>query len=241
MEKYQVKRENLVNSSSLYMHVVDMFRQMIHEGVFSEGDKLPPERELAEVFGVSRIPLREAMKVLEYLGVLQNVKGKGVFVRRMNLEKVLVDFNFLMTDPVRTLADLFEIREALEVQAVMIAAKKRNEDDLVKMEKAINDTRLAVRNGMDGYGSLLNFHNAVIAATGNRMLIDLYEYMSTVLYFSRKVTYTGDDHRRNVIEDHEKILKCIKYMDSAGAAAAMKEHLASAREILEKKEHPQGI
>jgi len=233
MEKYRLDREENVSSSSLYLQVVDTFRQMIHDGVFSDGDKLPAERELAEIFGVSRIPLREAMKVLEYLGVLQHIRGKGVYVRRMNLDKVLGSFDFLLTDPDKTLSDLFDVREALEIKAVALAAKNRTEEDVFIMEEALEDTSRCLQKGRETYEPLLRFHNGIFTASKNVMLEQLYRHMSTVLYYSRKVTYTGDSHRKNVVADHEKILECIKNQDVPGAVDVMYEHLAAAREVFE--------
>ena len=76
------------SSNALYTQIVQQIRQWIKEGRLKEGDQLPSERELAQIFDVSRVPVREALKILEFLGAVQHIRGKGVFVKKINVNQV---------------------------------------------------------------------------------------------------------------------------------------------------------
>jgi GntR family transcriptional repressor for pyruvate dehydrogenase complex len=144
-----VSRQQLLDKSNkaadaLYAQIVGRIRQWVREGKLKEDELLPSERELAAVFNVSRVPVREALKTLEFLGVVQRVRGKGVAVKRVTINHVLSHIEFLLVDPLSTLQDLFEVREALEVQAAGLAAIRRTNKDIEEMDGALIETELHV-------------------------------------------------------------------------------------------------
>jgi len=110
---------------------------MIIEGKIKVGDKLPSERELAEMFQVSRVPVREALKVMEFMEVIQYVPGDGIYLKSININDLISKIDFMIETSTDIISDLFEARQAIELKAVELAAIKRTDADLLAMEKYI--------------------------------------------------------------------------------------------------------
>lgn len=119
MSKIELDR----NNKTLYGQIADILRERIMSGEFKPGDILPSERELAEEMQVSRIPVREAMKSLEYLGVVKQIRGKGVLVQTADLSNILKVVGPLVTTITpQILLNLFDFRLAIEPYGAAQAA-----------------------------------------------------------------------------------------------------------------------
>ena len=93
-----------------YEVVIDDIKAMILRGELKQGEKIPSERELAERFNVSRVPIREALKILEYMGILDSTQGDGTYVKNYTLEDLIRKLDFAVTTTTDTLRDLLELR-----------------------------------------------------------------------------------------------------------------------------------
>lgn len=219
---------------SLYAQIVDRIRQWIRDGQLKEGDQLPSERELAQMFDVSRVPVREALKILEFLGAVQHIRGKGVFVKKINISNVLNNIEFMMIDPIHTLSDLFEAREAIEFQATMLAAQRRTDEDLRAMEAAVDEMEQKIKEGKDVVDASAQFHNAVIAASHNVILMSINESLGNLLKFSRQKSLKDASRWHTSLGYHKEIMQKIKEKDGEGAHRLVREHLANAKEYIVK-------
>jgi GntR family transcriptional repressor for pyruvate dehydrogenase complex len=222
------------SSDALYVQIVGCIRKGILEGHLKEGDMLPSEREMAQIFDVSRVPVREALKILEFLGAVQHVRGKGVFVKKIKMSHVLDNIKFIMPDPVHTLIDLFEAREAIEAQAVRLAAQRRTDEDIDAIETAIIEMEQNMIMGKEVCMASIKFHSAIIAAAHNEVMAKIDEFLSDLLIFSRQQSLKDRDRHEIALGYHKQILQKIKEQDAEGAAAAMKEHLLVAKEVIAK-------
>lgn len=218
----------------LYVQIVNRIRKLMQEGHLKEGDMLPSERELAQMFDVSRVPVREALKILEFLGAVQQVRGKGVFVKKINMGHVLQSVDFLMDNPLHMLLDLFEAREAIEMQAVRLAAERRTDADMDVMEAILAEMERHIAQDRDIAEGSLNFHSAVIAAAHNEVLIRIDEFLSDMLKYSRKKTLSDCSRYKISLSYHRKIMEKIKEQDAHGAAEIMQEHLEVAKAVIAK-------
>ena len=227
------------SSDNLYMRIVDDLREAIRLVHLSEGDLLPSERDLANFYDVSRVPVREALKVLEFLGVVQHVRGKGIFVKRIKMRQVLDHIEFMIMDPMHALFDLFEAREAIELQAVRLAAARRTAEDIAAMEAAIVEMQLNINLGKDVGTSSVKFHTAIVDATHNQVIPKLNEYLLDMLSISRQ--YSLKDPRRHEVAlgYHQRILQKIIAQDADGAVAVMREHLDEARLVIQNQLEPE--
>ena len=160
------------------MQIVERIRTCIQEGQFKEGDPLPSERELAQLFDVSRVPVREALKILAFMGVIEYVKGKGSFVKRLSMSNMLENIDFLLMSPLHTMVDLFEAREAIELQATRLAAQRRSEEDIYAIKAVIAEMESNIKMGIDVYDASMKFHSAIIAASHNTVLVKINEFLA---------------------------------------------------------------
>lgn len=216
------------DDSKLYTHIVDNIGELIREGKLKAGDRLPSERELAEMFEVSRVPVREALKILEYVGIVKNVRGKGKYIRSIGVDDILETINFALLSPEENIQDLFETRVTIESRAAELAALRRTENNLVAMEKAIANMANEIEEGKDGTGPSLEFHIAIMRASNNKILYQLNMFLLDLLELSRKRTLVSQERRMESLEYHKRLLKLIKNKDSVGSGALMIEHLKNA-------------
>lgn len=232
MDIRPIERDGKVETDALYLQIVERIRQWILTGELKDGDLLPSERNLAQMFDVSRVPIREALKVLEFLGAVKHIRGKGVYVKRIGISHVLNNIDFLMTDPTHLLSDLYEARQGLECQAAFLAAERRTEADLLAMESEVMDMEKVMRLGGDVGEASVKFHTAFIAASHNALLLRINEMFMELLRFSRSRSLQKPERYDNVLRDHRLILEKIRLQDGMGAAQALREHLETAKHVV---------
>lgn len=161
-----------------YEKIIDSIRTMMMNGDLTIGGKLPSERELAEMFNVSRVPVREALKVLEFMGVVQNIRGEGMYIQNLDISNLIDKLDFAIETTGDTIEELFELRETLETTAAKLAAQRRTDKDIQKMKAAIDEMEFNIAKGAAVYESSYHFHNAVIKAAKNKVLYRVYESLN---------------------------------------------------------------
>jgi GntR family transcriptional repressor for pyruvate dehydrogenase complex len=207
----------------------------INDGELGPGDSLPTEHSLAETFGVSRNVVREAIARLRSDGVIVSRQGRGAVVMPLSeRETFRVDISAL--DKSGNLADLFELRGLLEIEAAGLAAERRSETDLTEMRAALA--------AMDGHRNFdekrleadAAFHRALGIATGNSYLSVIIGYISSRLKDTTRATaeiYAKRDLVTVTINEHREVLKAVHAGDVPAARTAMAQHIRSAAERLE--------
>ncbi|GEL06340.1 FadR/GntR family transcriptional regulator [Rummeliibacillus stabekisii] len=161
------------NKMNLVEQVATQIEQLIESGSWEVGKKIPPEMELMEKFDVSRNTLREAIRALVHAGLLETKQGSGTIVRSANSLGAALKRYVKKT----ALLEILDVRLALEKQAAQLAAEHRTEADLAKLEEYIQLSRQAVKSKDWAQFIELDicFHKAVVLASTNQLLIDLYE------------------------------------------------------------------
>lgn len=242
MVSYELPKEDLEldlmnnrSSDTLYEQIVEKIRLWILKGYVKEGDSLPSERELAQMFNVSRMPVSQALKVLEYLGVIHYVPRKGVCVKRIDVHNLLSNLGFMIFNPQDEMKDFFDIREVLECHAVQLAAKNRTEKDLENMEEAIWAMERNTKLDRDINDNSFAFHYAIIKAAKNKVLLQLYDLLTEMLVHSFKELFKMENRKEISLEAHKKIYQAIKNQDSKTAESLTMKHLKSVREAVNAK------
>ncbi|WP_240546228.1 FadR/GntR family transcriptional regulator [Paenibacillus artemisiicola] len=162
----------------VHEQVSQEIQNYIQEKELAEGDKLPSVEEMTHMFGVGRSSLREALRSLEALDVIQVENGKGIFVRDVNtfrfMGKVKIERerNFLL--------DTLEVRRALEGQAVRLAAKRISDKQVAEIEAVLAEYKRQKEAGLDTSQIDLTFHQLVIKATGNHVLQSVLDSFSVM-------------------------------------------------------------
>lgn len=232
MDITPINREENRETDALYIQIVKRIRQWILSGYLKDGDLLPSERDLAQMFDVSRVPVREALKVLEFLGAVKHIRGKGVYVKKIAIHHVLSNIDFLLVDPAQLLADLYEARQGMEAQAAQLAAERHNEHDLLRMEEAILEMEKSMFLSGNVGETSVQFHTAFITASHNALLVRINEMFLDLLRFSRSRSLQKPSRYGGVLRDHQFILEKIRQRDGEGAAKAVRDHLGAAKEVV---------
>jgi len=203
------------------------------------GSSLPSEADLASQYKVSRLTVREAVKMLAGRGLLELARGRRAVVREPD-GSVFGDFlvALIQQDP-KGIFDLVEVRKSLEIQSATLAAKHASRPGVAAIEAALRGMREAEAELRDGSGadeaelrfhrSDIGFHEALALASGNRVLIYMFEAMAVPLQESFYISRRGHELRGHTLEDtvsaHERILQAVMQGNGRKAAEAMRSHL----------------
>jgi DNA-binding FadR family transcriptional regulator len=204
-------------------------------GAFPPGSALPPEWELAEREGASRLTIREALRTLRQKSVVQVVRGRGTYVQPPEhwspLDPVVLSSLSRNSDALAgRMNALLEARMLVEVGVAELAAARRADDDLAAMVSSIQAMREAGADVPAFVAGDLAFHEAVMSAAGNRVVAALYEPIASLLHETRQQTSRDQVAREHAIAAHERILEAITRRSPAQAAWAMRDHLAQTGE-----------
>jgi GntR family transcriptional repressor for pyruvate dehydrogenase complex len=208
----------------LYEQVVDRLRELIELQGLRPGDRLMSERDLAARLGVSRTSVRQAVTALEVLGLVSVRHGGGVFLAETPQGMV----TSLATELVRhneQMPAIAEVREAIETQTARLAARRRNENDVLAMRGAIDAMRLAIAKDEDPAVADAAFHNAIVATARNPLLAHLWEQLAEPIDQTRRASLARPGRPPNSLTNHEAIFAAIVRGDEEGASRAMRAHL----------------
>jgi len=208
--------------------IFEQLRDSIYRGQLKPGEKLPPERELAAAFNVSRPSLRAAMDKLTHIGLIEQRQGQGTFVRSLQSRYEQNPLREVMEGEEVSLVDLLEVRLGLEVQSVAMAATRATDKDISAMEMCVQDMLSRVDEGEVGSEEDVAFHMAIAYATKNSAQIYLmrnfYELLFHAINESRfYLSEAGNLSRMG--QQHSEILQCIKEHDPESAQEKMKDHI----------------
>src|SRR6059036_4083563 len=128
-----------IKSTRIYQEIVRQVKAMIAEGRLKSGDQLPPERDLAEKFVVSRTSVREALRALESLGLIEIRPGEGTFIREVSVEALIEPLALVMASQRGAIAELFEARRLLEPAIAALAAGRATPEELSEMERILEE------------------------------------------------------------------------------------------------------
>lgn len=220
-----------IRKGSLVDTAIESLRQAIESGHWPLGSKLPVESELSEALGVSRNTVREAVRVLVHVGILETRQGDGTYVRSTR------DAGETLRRIGRThLADQLEVRLMLETEAAKLAATRRTDRDLRIMEQALDARAKAGASVADRVRHDQAFHHGLVAASHNSALAELYDYFSHGIRETIERTETEADLPEPSQEDHELLLAAVRRQDPAKAEQLARALLHPSLEALQGRE-----
>ncbi len=202
----------------------------LRSGELREGDALPTETALAGMLGVSRNVVREAIARLRSDGVIDTRQGRGAVIRPLS-ERATFRIDTAALGSIENLADLFELRGLLEIDAAGIAARRRSDTDLAAMEAAIDAMAGASEFDELQLEADARFHRSLGQATRNGYLSTIIDYLSSRLKETTRATgrvYTRDDLIDVTIGEHRRVFDAVKSGDAEAARAAMAGHIRGA-------------
>ena len=215
-----------------YTEITRRLQAMIEAGNLKPGDRLPPERQLAVLFTVSRNSLREAIKGLEQQGVLESRPGAGTFITETNPADLARHFEEIFALERLRLEDIFELRLLLEPRITHLAAERISTHALEQLRELIESHEHALRENLPCQDFDQSFHDTSALATGNHAIVKLMERMHDLLDESRDETLQSPARCHTSLQDHKKILAALRARDTEAACNAMMDHLTHTREIV---------
>lgn len=211
-------------------HLISEIKTMIASGAISPGSKLPPERELAKSFGVNRASLRQALKVLEIMGVLSQRVGDGTYLS-LTAESILhepIDFLVLLDD--LSQHELLETRLIMEPELTARAAERATAEDISALRNAVLSMERSKTN-QERLDADLAFHEAIFRASGNRICHLLFQSIHRTLLMSMGQLSERVPLERPLLY-HRKIYAAVRERNPVEARRAMREHIVDTRELL---------
>jgi GntR family transcriptional regulator, transcriptional repressor for pyruvate dehydrogenase complex len=208
--------------------IVDQVRALIHEGKLTSGDRLPPEREMCERFGVSRVTVREALRVLEASGLITIRVGAhgGAFVTQPTSDRVGASIVDLLTLSSVTASEVTAVRMVLEVGIIPLLCAHADEEDFAALRAICDRQQEALDAGAHDVSLSAEFHTRLAAATHNtafEMLI--HSFHGPLLMSLKTAQKTAPEMGRRGLEEHRAILAAVAAGDAGTGERIMREHL----------------
>ena len=219
-----------IERQDLRQRVVGRIVELIRTGNLRPGDRLPPERELVEIFSISRPSLREAMRALSTLGIVESRHGGGTFVTALDARTLLAPLDFFLQLSQVNLEDTFESRRIIEIEIVRKAAAQATRADIADLNDMIA-AHAKIQKDPVGFRILdSRFHEKLSAIAGNAVLQRVaYGLYNMDLHIRRRATAEPGLIAEST-EDHADIAAAIAARDPERAAAAMAQHLSHIKE-----------
>jgi len=229
-----------IKSTRIYEEIVRQVKQMIAEGRLKSGDRLPPERDLAEKFVVSRTSVREALRVLESLGLIEIRAGEGTFVRGVSVESLIEPLALVMAAQREAIGELFEARRVLEPAIAALAAGRATPEEIHEMERILEDQAEEIAAGKTGLAQDAAFHAAIGTAAHNRAITRIAHAIMDLLTQSREESLNTPGRPTRSHQDHRRILQAITRRNATAARQAMLDHLVAVEGLVlgTASEHP---
>lgn len=207
--------------------VVKSIKELILSGEYQTDDKLPTEQKLCEEMGVSRTSVREALRVLQALGYVKILAGRGAFVARTTE----IEETDWFEDDGSGYLEFMEVRLAIEPVAVKLAIEHGSEAQVQELKEIQQSFREAVekRNLVKMMLADDLFHKHIFLMGKNKMMIKINDQISKVYLKYRKQSFTDELIYANAVEPHDNIVRCIKKKDISSAMMEMEKHMEMAR------------
>lgn len=221
-----------IQQKRIYEEISARLQTLVQSDNLKPGDRLPPERQLAAMFGVSRNSVREAIKSLEQQGLLISRPGAGTYIAEDVQENLTTAMGDAFAQARHRLEDIFELRLLLEPQIAHLAAQRITQHEIEELSGLMDVYEKNLRDGQPVFFLDQAFHDAIAAATGNRSITRLMEQMHDLLRESRDEALQSPARNVRSLADHQKILSALSSHDPECAREAMKGHLEHTREIV---------
>jgi GntR family transcriptional repressor for pyruvate dehydrogenase complex len=219
---------------ALHREAAEIISERIIKGHYPSNTFLPPERELCRQMGVSRTVVREAIKVLESMGMIRIDRGRGTAVLEARPEAVSRPLKILLRRGNDLVEHLLEARKVLEVGLVGLAAERRSDENLAAMQNSLEIMRQKPDRPEGYIDADLEFHAEIARAAKNPVFSILLEPLRELLRESRIASFSGPNMVRIRTRQHEEIFELIRRGDARAAQDAMRIHLSGVQQDLEK-------
>jgi GntR family transcriptional regulator, transcriptional repressor for pyruvate dehydrogenase complex len=224
-----------VKSTKVYEQVIEQIKEMITSGQLKKGDRLPPERELVEHLQVSRTSIREAIRALQIIGLVECRQGGGNFIKESFENSLFEPLSIMFVLQNSKPEEILELRKIVEVETAALAAEKITEKDLKDIKAIIEQLRDSqdeeVSSKLDK-----QLHYRIAHASGNFLVVSVLSAVSSLMDSfikdARDMILRQKENKEVLMEHHENIYNALLNHDKKKAAEAMRKHLDLVNEYL---------
>jgi len=214
-----------IKKAKVYEEIVAKIKDMVEKGRFKSGDQLPVERELAEVFRVSRSSVREALRSLETQGFIESRQGDGTYIASQPVESLVRPLASVILTEKDDQMELFEMRRMIEPDLAYLAAERATEEEIAMMEKVLALQEEQIARGEYGTDVDRNFHHIMVRAARNKAILRITDNIIDLLAESREQYLQVEGRPQKSIMRHREVLDAIRARDPERAEKCMLEHL----------------
>lgn len=228
-----------IKPKKIYEEVAEALHELIRTGQIKPGDRLDSVQQLAENFQVGRSAIREALSALKAMGLIEMRQGEGTFVRSFEARQITFPLSTAILMNKEDIRHLLEVRKIIEVGTVASAANNRTHEDLIAMELALGEMKLAHGDDELGEKADFKFHLALSAAAHNPLLSSLMDHVSELMIETQKETrrlwlFSKQTTSEKLYDQHMDIYQAVLEKNEEQARKAMLTHLENVEGILKK-------
>jgi GntR family transcriptional repressor for pyruvate dehydrogenase complex len=221
----------VIRRNKVYEEVAQQIERMILKKL-RPGDKLPSERELAEMLRVSRSSIRDAIRGLELMGMVEPRQGAGTIVREISSDSLINPFANALKRRRESVSELLDFRKMLEPPLAARAATRASADEISEMEEILQRQEAKQAAGESSVAEDAEFHYSVALASGNGVVLKVLDILMDLLRDTRERSLQVEGRPQKSIAGHRRILAAIKRHDAEAAKAAMRRHIEDVEEIV---------
>jgi len=229
-----------IQQNTITQQIIRQIHSAIIAGKLTPGDKLPSENDLVKQFGISKQTLRESLRALEHMGLIESRKGTGGGSFVIEVDASVTKMSLLNYFYFKNLSikDLSVMRKLLEPFSAKTAAQKMSDKDLLELKNLNTSANKHIK--ADNYDAALKdevaFHTKIAEQTNNPLIVLLMEFVEEILVYYKKVFHIGIDDLAVILDAHEKIYQAIKDRDEERSFKEMLNHIEALEESLWTKE-----
>jgi GntR family transcriptional repressor for pyruvate dehydrogenase complex len=223
-----------IDRSGITELVVQRIKELLQQGELKAGSRLPPERELADMLGISRPSLRTALKALSVMGIIRAKPGAGTFIADALPEIFSEPMAFMTLIHNTATAELFEARRIIEAGLVELAAERATSEHLKTIAAEIEGMRKTLHDPEKFLQHDVSFHQALAAAAGNKVMSGVMDTVAALLLQVRRESIARSSDKEDAIEWHEQIYEAVRQREARRAKELLTAHLVSAEKAWEK-------
>jgi len=217
-----------IKNTKVYEQVMDQIREMIDNGVLKKGDKLPSERDLVEELQVSRASIREALRALEVIGLIECRQGEGNFIKSSFQDNLFEPLSIMYTLEGTNPEDILELRKIMEVEASGLAAKRITDEQLGELKEIMERFENCADENMNAMIDK-ELHYKIAEYSGNVLIFNILRTVSHLvddfIKDTRKLIIADQEKKKILLLQHKDIYLAIEMHSSVAARKAMRQHL----------------
>jgi GntR family transcriptional repressor for pyruvate dehydrogenase complex len=224
-----------VRKTRVFEDVARQIQGLILDGALKPGELLPPERQLAERFGVSRTSVRDALRALELTGLVVARHGEGNVVADVSADTLVAPIATLLVRKLTLVAELLDVRKMLEPALAARAAVHATDAEIAHLEEILDRQRAKTARGESTVEEDSEFHYCIALAAGNSVVRKVLDVLMDLLRETRARSLQVSGRLERSLAGHRRVLEAIKRHDAAGAERAVRQHLEEIESIVMKR------